>query len=284
MLKVLPTLLSLGVSCLGMGALLQMPMVFIASVNAAELPVLQHRGKLRVAVKSNLPPLAMRQADGNLAGFEIEIARRLAADILPEGLALELVPVSNADRLSVVLRGEVDLVIARLTATEMRSRVVVFSVPYYLDGTALVTKSSALRHTRDAERVTIAVLNGSSTIATLRDRLPGARLVAVSSYIEAKQQLERGTVEAFAADVSILTGWVQAFPEFRLLHPLLSVEPLAIALPKGKQHDPLRRRVNRLIETWHVDGWLEARARYWGLPWQKTLTLEPLAAPLPPKP
>jgi len=284
MLKILPTLLSLGVSCLGMGALVQMPPFLMASVNAAELPVLQSRGKLRVAVKNNLPPLAMRQADGNLAGFEIEIAQRLAAELLPERLALELIPVTNADRLSVVLRSEVDFVIARLTATEMRSRVVVFSIPYYLDGTALVTKNPALRRTRDAEQAAIAVLNGSSTIATLRDRLPGARLVAVSSYVEAKQQLDQGAVEAFAADASILTGWVQAFPEFRLLHPLLSVEPLAIALPKGNQHDPLRRRVNRLLETWHVNGWLEARARYWGLPWQKTLTLEPLAVPVQPKP
>lgn len=244
---------------------------------AAELQTIQARGKLRVAVKDNSRPFGFRGADGVLQGFEIEIAQRLAQELLPDTdrpTQLELVPVTNSERLAVVLADQVDFAIARVTATEMRSRVVVFSLPYYLDGTALVTKQPTLRRTWDANNRQVAVLSGASTAATLRDRLPTARLISVNSYAAAKDLLDQGKADAFAADAGTLSGWVQEFPEYRLLAPLISVEPLCIVLPKGLKHDELRRRINTLLESWHAAGWLKARANYWGLPWQKELELE----------
>ncbi len=54
-------------------------------------------------------------------------------------------PVANRDRLYVVLEKKVDFAIARVTATESRCRLVNFSVPYYLDGTVLVTKNASMK-------------------------------------------------------------------------------------------------------------------------------------------
>jgi polar amino acid transport system substrate-binding protein len=98
-------------------------------------------------------------------------------------------------------------------------------------------------------------------------------LLPVTSYEAAKDLLDQGSADAFAADAATLSGWVQEFPEYRLLAPLISVEPLCIVLPKGLKHDELRRRINTLLETWHADGWLKDRAIYWGLPWQQELDL-----------
>ncbi|HIK13953.1 MAG TPA: transporter substrate-binding domain-containing protein [Leptolyngbyaceae cyanobacterium M33_DOE_097] len=271
MAKVLPALIGLFVSFGWVGAIVSLPPLLRVTAAQASMQT----QKLRIAVKDNLQPLGFRAADGSLQGFEIEIARRLARQLSHNPDALELIPVSNQNRLTAVLNGEADMAIARVTATEMRSRVVVFSVPYYLDGTALVTKDASLRRTWDAARRRIVVLNGSNTLAIVRDRLPQAQLVAVSSYQAAKQVLDQGQADAFAADASVLTGWVKEFPEYQVLSPLISIEPLAIVFPKGVAHDPLRRQVNQLIEQWHVEGWLEEQATQWGLPWQKQLQLEP---------
>jgi len=233
---------------------------------AADLQTIQQRGRLIVAVKDNLRPLGFRGADGQLQGLEIEIAHRLAQELLGRQDAIELRPVANQDRLSAVLDGKVDLAIAHVTGTITRSRLVSLSVPYYLDGTALVTRDPSLQRLADVGNRAIAVLDGSSTIAILRYRLPAATLVSVSSYEDARAALEQGKAIAFAADASVLTGWVQEQPQYRLLTPTLSAEPLCIVIPKGLQYTDLQQRINQIVARWTANGWLQERAQYWGLP------------------
>ncbi len=233
---------------------------------AAELEEIQQRGYLIVAVKDNLRPLGFRDSAGQLQGLEIEIAQGLAQALLGRKEAVMFKPVTNADRIPVLLAGEVDLTIARMTATAARSRLVNFSTPYYLDGTGLLTKDPAIQQLADLEAKAVAVLQGSSTIAPLRFILPRAQLVEVDSYQAARSLLERGGATAFAADASMLRGWVQEAPQYRQLPSLLSAEPLAVVSPKGLQYDPLRRRVDQTLNQWQSRGWLKARITYWGLP------------------
>jgi len=243
-----------------------------APVEAAELKEIRQRGSLIVAVKDNLRPLGFRNAAGQLQGLEIEIAQALAQALLGRKEAVVLKPVANAERLPVVLTGQVDLTIARVTATTARSRLVNFSTPYYLDGTALITRDPAIQNLSDLVGRKIAVLKGSSTIASLRFTLPGAKLVGVDSYQAARSLLEMGAASAFAADASVLTGWVQEAPQYHLLPSLLSAEPLVVVLPKGLQYEALRQGVNQVINGWRSGGWLRTRSTYWGLPVSQPLS------------
>lgn len=232
--------------------------------SAAELKEITQRGYLVVAVKDNLRPLGFRDATGKLQGLEIDLAQRLAQDLLGKPDALKLQPVVNRDRLNVVLEAKVDLTIASVTATEPRSRLVSFSSPYYFDSTALVTAASV--QLGDIARSKIVVLKGSSTIATVRYLLPAAQLVGVDSYEKALLVLDSGRAAAFAADASVLSGWVQEYPRYRLLPTLLSAEPLCVVMPKGVQYNNLRQRVNTAITRYAAEGWLQQRVKYWGLP------------------
>ena len=233
--------------------------------NAAELAEIQQRGYLIVGVKDNLRPLGFRDSSGKLQGLEIELAQRLAADLLGRADAVKLQPIDNRDRLSVVLADQVDLTIARVTATESRSRIVSFSPSYYLDGTALVTKPANAQRLSDLAKQKILVLKGSSTIATVRYLLPKADLVGVDSYQQARSLLEAGAAAAFAADASVLSGWVQEYPSYQILPTLLSAAPLAVVMPRGRQYNDLRRQVNQAIARYKSEGWLQQRAAAWGL-------------------
>lgn len=236
------------------------------SVRSAQLQKIEQRGKLVVAVKDNLRPLGFRDTSDNLQGLEIDIARRLAEELLGNSEAVELQPVKNTDRLNVVLAGKVDLTIARVTVTPSRSRLVVFSKPYYLDGAGLVTKNASIVNLNDLATRTIAVINGSSTIPKLKYTLPNAKLLGVESYQEARSLLETGGADAFAADNSVLTGWVQEYPEYRILPARFSAEALAIVMPKGLQYTKLHQRVNEALTRWEASGWLAERIAAWGLP------------------
>ena len=247
---------------------------------AAELSEILKRGYLVVGVKDNLRPLGFRDRQGNLEGFEIELAHYVATELLGNPQAIQFQPLANSDRLPAVLDGSVDLAIARVTATDDRARIVSFSVPYYLDGTAFITRDSAIQALKDLQQQPIAVLEGSDTIATVRSLLPQARLVGVSSYEAAKVSLEAGQAIAFAADASALSGWTQEDSQYRLLPQMISADPLAIALPRGVQYDELRRQVNRAIAQWQAAGLLKQQVLRWGLPADGIPDLTPEPAPL----
>ncbi|WP_289501510.1 transporter substrate-binding domain-containing protein [Gloeocapsopsis sp. IPPAS B-1203] len=238
------------------------------AAHAADLPEIKQRGYLLVAVKDNLRPLGYRDAQGNLQGLEIELARRLAQDLLGSDNAIRFQAVANRDRLAVVLNNQVDFTIANVTVTESRARLISFSLPYYFDGTAMITKDSSAQSLSNFAARRIAVLQGSSTISTVRYLIPSAQLIGVNSYMQAYSLLEANAADAFAADASVLSGWVQEYPQYRLLPTLLSAEPLAVVMPKGLQYNALRQQVNAAIARYLSEGWLQQRARYWGLPVQ----------------
>jgi polar amino acid transport system substrate-binding protein len=237
--------------------------------HTAQWPEILQRGTLIVAVKDNLRPLGFRSPDGTLQGLEIDLARRLAAELLGDSNAVKLEPVSNVNRLSVVFNHQVDLAIASVTANRVRSRLVDFSLPYYLDGTALVSKTmvpDVLNRVTTGAGQKIAVLNASSTIAIVRYHFPAAQLVGVDSYQQGYSLLEAGQATAFAGDASVLTGWVQEYPDYSLLPVQLGTQPLAVVMPKGQQYADFRAKVNQAIAALQADGWLLARTTSWGLP------------------
>ena len=232
---------------------------------ARELSEIEAQGKLKVAIKDNLRPLGFVDREGNLVGLEIDIARKLAEEILEDSEAIEFLPVNNQERLQVVLEDEVDLAIARVSVTTPRNRIVNFSPHYYLDGTGIITNSLEIENIGDLKDKTIAVLKNSQTIAVVRSKLPQTNLVGVESYQEALKLIENQEADAFAGDRSILAGWVQEYPTYQLLSVRLSGAALAVVMPKGLQYQELRSKVNQAIAKWKQSGWLEERIEYWGL-------------------
>lgn len=233
---------------------------------AAELAKIRQRGYLIVAVKDNLRPLGYRDREGNLIGLEIDMARQLAKELLGDSDAIVFKPVSNQDRLKVIVEHQADIAIAKITNTVPRRRIVNFSPHYYLDGTGIITKNPNIKSVRDLAKAKIAVLYNSATIAIIRDRLPQAQLVGVKSYQEALKLLEASETEAFTGDITTLTGWVQEYPKYRLLPQRLSGEALCIVMPKGLQYEELRSKVYQTLLSWRKSGWLEEKINQYGLP------------------
>ena len=237
-----------------------------SGLSATELAEIKQRGKLIVAVKDNTRPLGFIDDTGKLTGLEIDLARRLAQDILGDKDAVVLQPVTNEDRLKAIVDDEVDIAIARVSDTASRRRIVDLSSYYYLDGTGIITKDVTVANAEGLTTSKIAVLYDSTTIAVMRDRLPDVQLVGVNSYQEALSLLESDRVRAFAGDISVLTGWIQEYPEYKLLPERLSGAALCIVMPKGLQHKELQLAVDRAISSWRESGWLQERIEYWGLP------------------
>lgn len=235
-------------------------------VFAADLDAIRARGHLVVGVREDWRPLSFRGRDGNLVGFEIDVARQLAAAIFADADAVELRVLPNSDRLTAVVSDRVDVAIAGITLTPGRQRLVSFSPPYYLDGAGILVQDPQYRRLEDLQRQRLGVLQGSSTLAAVRYLLPQATLTPLNSYQEALNRLSQGYIDGFAGDITVLVGWQHAYDGYYLVPQPLSAEPLAIALPKGTQYTDLRILVEHTVNQWHQSGWLEDRATFWGLP------------------
>src|ERR1700730_6362765 len=108
---------------------------------------IKERGKLLAGVKLDTPPFGFLDDKNEPAGFDIEIVRRIAARI---GVPVELVKVTSATRIPLLVSGNVDLVAASMTHTLERDKVIDFSITYYTGGQSLmVPKASAVTGIKD---------------------------------------------------------------------------------------------------------------------------------------
>jgi polar amino acid transport system substrate-binding protein len=234
---------------------------------AADLETIKARGYVVVGVREHWRPLSFRNPQGELVGLEIDLAHQLAQRIFNRPGAVVLQPVSHQERIPALLADQVDLVIAGLTVTASRRRLVHFSLPYYLDGAGLLVSDSAWQRASQLQAGTLGALQGSSSLAVLRYHLPNANLLPLATYHQGFTALTTGQIDALAADLSVLVGWQQQQQQgYRLLPDRLSAEPLAIALPKGQQFRSLHTLVNQTIDGWYTSGWLAQRIDLWGLP------------------
>lgn len=247
--------LSVGLTSIAMGD----------HVIAGDWQTVQKRGRLVVGVKSNLPPMGFKDPSGNLIGFEIDIAKELAKELLGSDQALEFLPVSNRDRLPSLWADRIDLLIAQLTVSQNRARLVDFTLPYYTDGTVLIARRGISREQLQTKSA-IAVLKNSATIAVLQSTLPQADLIGVESYQAGFDALKSDKVQAFAGDASATAYWLSQNTDFSRVGELLAVQSLAIAMPRGLQYTELRQKVSKVVEKWRKTGWLRSRANAWGLP------------------
>ncbi len=224
----------------------------------------QDRGTLRVGL-GLFEPWSACNADGDLIGFEIEVATKVAADM---GVAVEFARTNWNYIISALIAEEFDVIISGMAILPDRNLRVNFTAPYSSGGVYLVahTANTADLETRDdfnQPSVTIAALRGASSIPAIRRTFPAATIQFFGSDAEVLRALVAGEVHAGTAFSTTRRTWVAAHPE--TLH-LPFEEPLAeyaaaMAVRKGDL-DTLNF-FNSWITANTADGWLPQRWQYW---------------------
>ena len=241
---------------------------------ARDLQDVLNTGTLRVGV-TLFAPWAERGADGELIGFEVDVARQIAADM---GVKAVLLPY-DVDRLIPALEsGEIDLIAAGLTITPERALHVNFSNPYaesgialatHLERTAAVTDVTALNN----ESFTIAAVEGSVGVQLARRLWPRARVQVFASAEQATDALLAGEVHGYVEDEPVPTFLALENPgiiDVPMARPLLASRA-GFAVNKG---DPdFLAFLNAWITAREADTWLPTTTSYWfkSLAWREQL-------------
>lgn len=88
---------------------------------------IKNAGVIKIAVPEDTPLFGTVGANGELDGYDVEVAKMIAADM---GVEVELVPVSSANRIPYLTSGKVDLVISSMGVKPERAEVIDFSNAY----------------------------------------------------------------------------------------------------------------------------------------------------------
>lgn len=235
-----------------------------ASVSAATLQQVLSKNELRVGV-ALAPPWALRDEEGEFSGFEIDVARQLAADM---DVSVEFLRYDYDALIRALEAGEIDLIAAGLTITPERALHVNFSRPYSTGGIGIATN---LETTADIERLeqlnspeyTVAVMADSAAEELAARVLPRARRQPYRSQDEASAALIAGDVDVYLEQEPIPSYLAVEYPrnvDVPVNRPLLETR-IAFAVNKGDSDFVIF--LNAWIEAREADTWLPTRYQYW---------------------
>ena len=225
------------------------------------------RKKLIVGVRTDAKPFGFIGQDGYNYGFDVDLGSELALYLVNRyANAVEYVPVTAQNRIAYLNSGKVDCLIATMSITENRSKLMDFSIPYYESGQAIMVPHwSKITTLKELNGKRVIIVYGSTSELNVRNELPDSTIMGYRNYDDAVKALKDGLAVAIIADDSILLDYVYNDKYFKILPGRYSVEPYAIEFRKGKDTESLREYTNFFLKEYARTGKLSRLQHKWGL-------------------
>ena len=237
---------------------------------------IRQRGRLIVGLDQSTNLFSFRDpVSGQLEGFDVDIAREMARDLVGDPSKVEFRLLTSPERITALENQTVDIVVNAMTITCARAEQIAFSTVYFeASQRLLVPKDSDIQGPADLAGKRVCAQVDTTSLATVARVAPAATLLAVQNWDDCLVALQQGQADAASTDNSILAGLAVQDPNLHIVGPSLEPEPYGIGINKAQ--DDLVRAVNAGLERIRGDG-------TWRSLYQKWLTvLGP--APGPPEP
>jgi ABC-type amino acid transport substrate-binding protein len=226
---------------------------------------------IKIAYRTDAAPFSFLSATKEPVGYSIDVCKVVVNSIEKQlgldHLKIEWVPVTVQSRFSTVATGKADMECGSSTVTLGRMKEVDFSNFIFVETTGLiVTRASNIRNLADMAGKKIAVIAGTTNEQAINSQMKTqkvqATVIAVKDVAEGTAMLEAGNVDGYASDKLLLVGAHLKDPaKFVMLPDDLSVEPYAIALPRGDW--ALRLAVNTGLAQIYRNGEIAGVFKKW---------------------
>ncbi|WP_296755497.1 amino acid ABC transporter substrate-binding protein [Thioalkalivibrio sp.] len=234
-----------------------------APVAAETLDRLRDSGEIRLGHRTDAIPLSYVDADGQPQGYSVLVCRALVAKLADtlgvEKLTPVWVPLDAQNRFDAVAEGRVDLHCGAATITLSRRERVDFSIPTFVDGTAVLLAGEGDTAFEDLAGKRLGVRGATTTEEILRNSLEAegleAEVVPFRTFREGVAALSKGDIDAFFGDQSQLFGLASSgdLPEgLRISENTLTVEKHGLVLQRGDSD--FRLAVDRALSAMYQDG------------------------------
>ncbi|WP_372482545.1 glutamate ABC transporter substrate-binding protein [Streptomyces bambusae] len=204
---------------------------------------------------------------GRLEGFDIDLVKALAKDILGDEDAVIYRAIPTSQRIPALKEGRVDVVVRTMTINCKRLEDVAFSTAYFRTGPqVLVPKGSPITgYDASLKGRRICTASGSTAETALKSESFGADLsVTVPNQLDCLVRLQLGEVDGMVTDNALAAGLAAQDPTVRLVGKPFAEEYYGIAMNKGAED--LVRRVNKVLEGYRQGGdnsrWMTAYRKW----------------------
>lgn len=208
---------------------------------------------LRIGTEGAYPPFNQIDAQGNLVGFDIDIAKALCEEM---EVQCELVAQDWDGIIPGLLAKKYDAIVASMSATEERKKAVDFTDKYYSNKLQFVAPKTSDFDPEDIEGKTIGAQRATISASYLQDRYGSEVDIKLYDTQEnAYLDLATGRVDAVLADRLPSWEWLQsdAGKDFHFVgDPVEINDEIAIAVRKGDED--LKERLNEAIAAIRADG------------------------------
>ncbi|MFE3068195.1 glutamate ABC transporter substrate-binding protein [Streptomyces sp. NPDC059247] len=235
------------------------------------------RGRLIVGAKEDQPYMGEKDpATGRYSGFDIEIAKMMAASLGFDPAGTDFRTIASANRETALQNGQIDYYVGTYTINDNRKKLVGFAGPYYLAGQSLLVRTDEhdIDGPQDLAGKRVCSATGSTPYQRIEKDYPKAQLVAYDTYSACVDNLLTYQVDAVTTDDTILMGYAAKVPnELKVVGKPFSEEPYGIGVPRDD--NALRFALDDALAVHEKNG-------DWKKAYDATLGLSGVPAPQPP--
>ena len=219
---------------------------------------MKSRGKVIIGVKEDQPGLGYKDAStGKYSGFDIEIAKLVAAKLGFSDSQVEYKTIPSAGREQGIINGTVDYYVGTYTINDKRKQQISFAGPYFVAGQDLLVRKddTSITGKDTLKGKKVCSVTGSTPIQRVRDQglTEASNIVEFQGYSQCVEKLLTKDVDAVTTDDAILKGYAAQEPDkLKVIGKPFSSEPYGVGLP----HDDkaLRDKVNDILQKSIDDG------------------------------
>jgi polar amino acid transport system substrate-binding protein len=212
------------------------------------------RGKLVVGVDQNSYLWGYRDpTSGDIVGFDIDLVKAIAEDILGDSNAVTYKTVPTKKRFEAIRNGDVDMVVRTVTINcqRLQEEKVLFSAAYFEAGQQLLVPKQGSPITAfdgSMKGKKICTADGSTGQTKLKEDGHGARIVLVPNQLDCLVRMQLGQVDAVFTDNALAAGQAAQDPTVHLVGKRVTTEYYGVAMNKNDRD--LVRRVNQVLEKY----------------------------------
>ena len=235
-----------------------------SSTRDTSLDDLISRGVFVLGLDDSFPPLGFRNADGEIVGYDIDLAKEVAKRL---GVEFKAQPIDWGAKEMELNTGKIDCIWNGFTMTKEREQALSFTKPYLKNAQVLVVRNdSGIASLKDMAGKTIALQSGSSAQEAVDGNVEFSRSlkeqVLLKDNVTALNDLEIRGVDGVVMDSVVANYSIAATGKpFTVIDEALSYENYGIAFRKGNA--ALRNKVQSILEDMQKDGTVTAVSVKW---------------------
>lgn len=219
------------------------------------LAKIKESGKMVVGLDDSFPPMGFRDENGDIVGFDIDLAKEAAKRL---GVEAEFKAVDWDGVILSLKNGMIDVIWNGLTITPEREASIDFSRPYLENSQSIVVQANSDVKTKaDLAGKVVGVQLGSSAVSAVESEpevlASFEELRKYSNNTEALMDLQTGRIQAVVLDVIVGRYYISQRPgKFKVLSEDFGGEKYGVGIRSGS--DSFRKALNQALADMIADG------------------------------